>query len=58
MYLADKQAEFLRGRFVAANWDVVDLEKHQDEIVARDLLRSQPFRGEIGPGGHKFTLDK
>jgi hypothetical protein len=55
--LAGKQADFLRGRFVAANWDVGDLEKHQEEIKAQELLKGQAFRGEMGPGGHKFTLD-
>uniref|UniRef100_A0A8H7K5F1 Transcription factor domain-containing protein n=1 Tax=Bionectria ochroleuca TaxID=29856 RepID=A0A8H7K5F1_BIOOC len=51
LYLAGKQADFLRGRFVAANWDVGDLEKHQEEIKAQELLKGQAFRGEMGPGG-------
>lgn len=54
MYLAGSSADFLRGRFVAANWDVDELERHGDEIVRDGLLQSQPFRGNIGPGGHKF----
>jgi NAD(P)-dependent dehydrogenase (short-subunit alcohol dehydrogenase family) len=31
--------EFLSGRFVAANWDVEDLVKRKDEIVAKNLLK-------------------
>ncbi|KAM0251247.1 hypothetical protein ACHAQJ_008280, partial [Trichoderma viride] len=50
IYLSGPKADFLRNRFIAANWDVSDLEKHQDEIVAEGLLRSQAFKGETGPG--------
>jgi hypothetical protein len=57
IYLAGKRADFLRGRFVVANWDVTDLEQHQDEIVAQGLLKGQAFKGDIGPGGHRFTSD-
>ncbi|KAK4941888.1 hypothetical protein LTR10_018218 [Elasticomyces elasticus] len=52
IYLADPKADFLRGRFVAANWDVEDLECHRKEIVADGLLKNQPFKGDIGDGGH------
>lgn len=54
IYLSGPKADFLRNRFIAANWDVTDLEKHQDEIVAEGLLKNQAFKGDIGPGGHKF----
>ena len=54
VYLAGSQADFLRGRFVAANWDVDDLERHQAEIVAQGLLKGQAFKGDIGPRGHQF----
>lgn len=55
IYLAGPQADFLRGRFVAANWDVDDLEKYHEEIVAEGLLKGQPFKGNTGPGGHDFS---
>ncbi|KAK4067291.1 uncharacterized protein Triagg1_7734 [Trichoderma aggressivum f. europaeum] len=54
IHLSGPKADFLRNRFIAANWDVTDLEKHQDEIVAEGLLKSQAFKGDMGPGGHKF----
>lgn len=54
IYLAGHQADFLRGCFVAANWDVEDLERHKEEIIAEGLLKNQPFKGNIGNGGH-FT---
>ncbi|KAI1608142.1 hypothetical protein EDD36DRAFT_106223 [Exophiala viscosa] len=52
VYLAGRDADFLRGRFVAANWDVEDLKRHREEIVADGLLKNQPFKGDIGNGGH------
>ncbi|KAL6248495.1 hypothetical protein RBB50_004750 [Rhinocladiella similis] len=52
IYLTGDSADFLRGRFVVANWDVNDLERHKDEIVADGLLNNQPFKGNIGNGGH------
>ncbi|CAM1508105.1 Fc.00g049530.m01.CDS01 [Cosmosporella sp. VM-42] len=54
VYLAGPQADFLRGRFVAANWDVEDMERHQAEIASQGLLKGQAFKGDIGPGGHRF----
>lgn len=52
IYLAGAQAEFLRGRFVVANWDVDELERYRDQIVAQGLLKNQLFKGNLGPGGH------
>ncbi|KEF52801.1 uncharacterized protein A1O9_11218 [Exophiala aquamarina CBS 119918] len=52
VWLAGEEAEFLRGRFVAVNWDVDELVQHQKEIVEEGLLKSQPFKGNIGSGGH------
>ena len=52
VWLAGADADFLRGRFVAANWDVDELLEHQNEIVDQGLLKSQPFKGNIGNGGH------
>lgn len=54
MYLAGPWADFLRGRFVAVNWDVDELEEHKEEIEEQGLLTTQSFKAETGPGGHKF----
>ncbi|KAB5525529.1 hypothetical protein GE09DRAFT_1151660 [Coniochaeta sp. 2T2.1] len=54
VYLAGNQADFLRGRFIAANWDVEDLEAHREAIIEQGLLKGQAFKGTIGPGGHPF----
>jgi hypothetical protein len=55
IYLAGAQADFLRGRFVGANWDVDELERYGDQIVEHGLLKNQPFKGDLGPGGHPFV---
>ena len=55
IYLAGVQANFLRGRFVAANWDVDELERYRDQIVQHGLLKNQPLKGDLGPGGHRFV---
>lgn len=54
VYLAGHDADYLRGRFMVANWDVGDLERHRNEIVEEGLLKNQPFKGNVGNGGH-FT---
>jgi len=33
-----KKADFLRGRFISANWDVNDLLEREEEIVKKGLL--------------------
>lgn len=51
LYLTTPQAEFLRGRFISANWAVDDLEAKQDEIVKQNLLTTY-IRAKFGAGGH------
>lgn len=51
LYLTTPQAEFLRGRFISANWAVDDLEAQKDEIVKQNLLTTY-IRAKFGPGGH------
>jgi hypothetical protein len=38
MYLASPQADFLRGRYVAADVDVNELEAHQKGVKGKGLL--------------------
>ncbi|RMZ80090.1 hypothetical protein DV737_g3146, partial [Chaetothyriales sp. CBS 132003] len=40
-WLTSKEASFLRGRYISANWDVAELIARQDEIVHKDLLTTQ-----------------
>lgn len=38
-WLTKERREWLGGRYVAATWDVDELEKMKDEIVAEDKLK-------------------
>ena len=37
-WAATEEADFLRGRFVWAEWDVEELKAKKDEILEKDLL--------------------
>jgi NAD(P)-dependent dehydrogenase (short-subunit alcohol dehydrogenase family) len=39
VWLGRERREWLAGRYVDAKWDVEELEKRREEIVARDLLK-------------------
>jgi NAD(P)-dependent dehydrogenase (short-subunit alcohol dehydrogenase family) len=39
LWLASPEADFLRGKFTWANWDVEELKAKKSEIVENDLLR-------------------
>jgi hypothetical protein len=45
VYLSLKRADFLGGRFVVSNWDMEELEKLKDKIVAEDLLKMRISMG-------------
>ncbi|KAK0763381.1 hypothetical protein N5P37_002758 [Trichoderma harzianum] len=51
LYLTTPGAEFLRGRFISANWTIDDLEAKKEEIVKQNLLTTY-MRAKFGPGGH------
>lgn len=51
LYLTTPGAEFLRGRFISANWTIDDLEAKKEEIVKQNLLTTY-IRAKFGPGGH------
>lgn len=37
-WLTNKKREWLSGRYISANWDVEELQKKKEDIVAKDLL--------------------
>lgn len=41
VYLSTKDADFLRGRYVSAQWDLPELAKRKDEILEKDLFKMQ-----------------
>ncbi|ETS83494.1 hypothetical protein PFICI_05370 [Pestalotiopsis fici W106-1] len=54
-YLATPKADFLKGGYLHANWDVVELEKHKDEIVEKKLAKLAFLNGQLGPEGHPWS---
>lgn len=49
LYLTTPQAEFLRGRWIDANWRVDELEARREEIVSQNLLKTA-FNAGLGIG--------
>jgi NAD(P)-dependent dehydrogenase (short-subunit alcohol dehydrogenase family) len=41
LYLATERADYLRGRYVSANWDLEAVEGRREEIVEKDLLKTK-----------------
>ncbi|KAK9808312.1 hypothetical protein WJX73_000053 [Symbiochloris irregularis] len=39
VYLATKEADYLRGRYVSACWDLPQLQHRKDEILEKDLFK-------------------
>lgn len=54
VYLSQERADFLRGGFVAINWDVKELEENKAEIVEKKLLKINWMPARFGQGGHPF----
>ncbi|MDI1485926.1 MAG: hypothetical protein OHK93_004115 [Ramalina farinacea] len=54
LWLDTAAADFLKGGFVSANWDVEELVKHKDEIEAGKLTQLAFLNGKLGPEGHPW----
>ncbi|KAI1495695.1 hypothetical protein F5X99DRAFT_402726 [Biscogniauxia marginata] len=55
LYLATPKADFLKGGYIHANWDVNELEQHKDEIVEKKLVKLAFLNGQLQPGGHPWS---
>lgn len=55
MYLSTHRADFLRGSYIAVNWDVEEMESHAEEIKEKRLLNTAFINAELGPEGHPFV---
>lgn len=53
LYLASPRADFLRGRWVTANWDVEELEANKEKIAKENLL-TIGLKAELGPEGQHW----
>ncbi|RFU33726.1 hypothetical protein B7463_g2646, partial [Scytalidium lignicola] len=54
LYLASPKADYLRGRYITANWDVDELEQHQSEIQEKGLFQVR-LSADYGPEGYKWN---
>lgn len=55
VYLATDKADFLRGGYIHANWDVEELEAHKDEIAEKKLVKLGFINGKMQPGGYPWS---
>lgn len=55
VYLTTSKAEFLRGGYISANWDVDELEAHKEEIVEKRLIKLGFLNGQFQAGGYNWS---
>ncbi|TGJ85738.1 hypothetical protein E0Z10_g3037 [Xylaria hypoxylon] len=55
VYLSTPKADFLKGTYLHANWDVTEMEKHQSEITEKKLNKLAFLNGQLQPGGHPWS---
>lgn len=55
VYLSNDKADFLRGGYLHANWDVEEMERHKEEIVQKKLLKLGFLNGQLQPGGYPWS---
>ena len=54
LWLGTSRADFLKGGFLSANWDVNELEAHASEITKGKLTELGFLNGRLGPEGHPW----
>lgn len=52
LYLQQPAADFLHGGFFSANWDLPELEAHQDELAQNKLVKMAFLNARLAPGGY------
>ncbi|KAG9201516.1 hypothetical protein G6514_005714 [Epicoccum nigrum] len=55
LYLAQPNADYLRGSFISVNWDVDEMELHKQEITEQKLLKLDFLGAKLGPEGHPWS---
>ncbi|KAH6869512.1 hypothetical protein B0T10DRAFT_418474 [Thelonectria olida] len=51
-YLAQPRADFLKGTYIHANWDVNELEAHKTELVEKGVNKPSFLKAELRLGGY------
>lgn len=55
VYLTTPKADFLKGGYLHANWDVEELEKHKDEITEKKLTKFGFLNAQLQPGADPWS---
>ncbi|KAI0191876.1 hypothetical protein F4808DRAFT_443537 [Astrocystis sublimbata] len=55
VYLSTAKADFLKGTYLHANWDVTELEEHQAEIAEKKLNKLAFLNGQLQVGGYPWS---
>lgn len=55
LYLDTPKADFLKGSYLHANWDVTELEAHKSEIVEKKLTKLGFLTAPLQPGGYPWS---
>lgn len=56
VYLTHDRADFLRGGYIHANWDVEEMERHKEEIVQKKLIKLGFLNVQLQPGGYPWSF--
>ena len=54
LWLATPRADFIKGTFLSANWDVNELEAHASEITNGKLTELGFLNAKLGPEGQSW----
>jgi NAD(P)-dependent dehydrogenase (short-subunit alcohol dehydrogenase family) len=54
-YLAGPKADFLKGTYLHANWDVAELEQHRQELLEKKLNKLAFLNAQLQPGGYAWS---
>lgn len=55
LYMQTRKADFLRGGFYSVNWDLNEMEEHQEEILEKKLLKLAFINAELQAGGYQWS---
>lgn len=55
LYLATPRADFLKGGYLHANWDVEEMELHKREIVEKRLHKLAFLNAKLQEGGYSWS---
>ncbi|KAF2791453.1 hypothetical protein K505DRAFT_248895, partial [Melanomma pulvis-pyrius CBS 109.77] len=54
LYLSTERADYLRGGWINAHWDVEEMEQHAQEIKEKGLLKMKFLKADLGAPGYSF----